>query len=246
MAARDPDRGTAASRAPDEVARPASPGTDYDRSASPDVHHEYDGPPDAPLTVEVLGPDPLAAYRRWLAEAQAADLHEPAAATLATVDADGRPDARMVLLREIGDTGVVFYTNRRSTKGGQLAATPEAALVSYWGPWHRQVRLRGAVTELSDAASDAYFATRPRGSRIAAWASAQSEELTDRRELEERVRELEERYRGVEVPRPPHWGGYLVTAAEVEFWQGRPARLHERLRYRATGDGTWHTTLLQP
>lgn len=211
------------------------------------ARRDYDS---SELTAEMLGPDPLAAYRRWLEDAVAAEhpeVTEPAAATLATVDPDGHPDARMVLLRSIDERGVVFYTNRRSTKGRQLAAVPQAAVVSYWGPLHRQVRLRGPAEVLSDEESDRYFARRPRESQLAAWASQQSEPIGDRGELTARVEELDERYSDVEVPRPPHWGGYLVAATEVEFWQGRPARLHERLRYRrAQVDDAWQVERLQP
>lgn len=205
-------------------------------------HRDYDR---ADLSLDELGDDPLVAYQRWLADAQAADLAEPSAITLATVDPDGRPDARIVLLRGIDERGIIFYTNRRSTKGRQLAHLQAAAVVSYWDPLHRQVRLRGSVHVLDDHASDVYFAGRPRPSQLAAWASEQSEPISDRSELERRVAEFERRFADVEVPRPPHWGGYRVEAQEVEFWQGRPARLHERMRYQSAGDG-WRIERLQP
>jgi pyridoxamine 5'-phosphate oxidase len=205
------------------------------------------------LELDEVADGPLQAVRRWLDEAIAADLPEPTAVTLATVDADGRPDARVVLLRGLDGRGAVWFTNRRSAKGRQLGAVPAAALVAYWPQLDRQVRLQGPVTELSDAESDAYFAARPRGSQLAAWASEQSEPVDDRAALERRVAEVEGRFAGRDVPRPPHWGGYLLTPTSIELWQGRPSRLHDRLRCTwLGGDGPrhdpsgWRVDRLQP
>lgn len=191
-----------------------------------------------------LGPDPLPELARWVAAAVAAGIDEPNAMTLATVDAEGRPDARVVLLRGL-DHGAVWFTNRTSAKGTQLGARPEAALVLHWQPLERQVRLRGGVAPLTDAESDAYFAGRPRASRIAAWASDQSRPVADRAALETAVAAAEARFGDGDVPRPPDWGGYRLVPTEVEFWQGRRSRLHDRLRYHRVGDG-WERTRLQP
>jgi pyridoxamine 5'-phosphate oxidase len=181
------------------------------------------------LDVGDVETDPLRQLERWIAEAVEAEVGEPNAMTLATVDGDGRPDARVVLLRRITATSLVWFTDRRSAKGEQLAGAPHAALVFHWQPLERQVRLRGPVVALDDADSDAYFASRPRGSRLSAWASHQS------------------RFEGVEdVPRPPYWGGYALTPVEVELWQGRRSRRHDRLRFRADGAGGWTLERLQP
>ena len=205
------------------------------------------------LDVEDVADGPLHALRRWLDAAIAAELPEPTAVTLATVDADGQPDARVVLLRGLDDRGAVWFTNRRSVKGRQLAQLPTAALVAFWPGLERQVRLRGPAAPLSDAESDAYFASRPRGSQLAAWASAQSEPVADRDTLDEQVAAVEARFAGREVPRPPHWGGYLLTPQVVEFWQGRASRLHDRIRCTLLpGDGAahdrarWQIERLQP
>jgi pyridoxamine 5'-phosphate oxidase len=164
---------------------------------------------------------------------------------LATVDADGAPSVRHVLLRHITEIGITFFTNRTSRKARELAANPRAACTLYWRELDRQVILRGAVTELAAADSDAYFATRPRDAQLGAWASEQSQPLDDRVTLERRVEEARERFADRDVPRPAHWGGYLLTADEVECWQGRPYRLHDRFRY-ARGDAGWRLERLYP
>jgi pyridoxamine 5'-phosphate oxidase len=203
---------------------------------------------DPVLTESDLLDDPIELFRRWFADAQAANLPQPDAMTLATVDADGRPSARVVLLKGVDARGFQFFTNYESRKAGELDGDGRAALALVWIPLQRQVRVVGDVTRLSAAESDAYFATRPRGSQIGAWASQQSREVSDRGVLEARVAELEARYDGVAVPRPPHWGGYLVAPREIEFWQGRRNRLHDRFAYtreRADG-GAWQRARLQP
>ena len=193
--------------------------------------------------------DPLVAVRRWVEEAVAASTEvEPTAMTLATVEhgeGGSRPDARVVLCKGI-DHGLVFYTSRASAKGRQLAALPSAAAVFLWTTLERQVRVRGRVEEVDDATSDAYFASRPRGSRIGAWTSQQSAPIADRAELESRAAEVAARFDGDEdVPRPPAWGGYRLVPDSVELWQGRPNRLHDRLHWQRT-DGGWHLERLQP
>ncbi len=192
--------------------------------------------------------DPLEQLRGWLDDAVAAGIPEPTAATVATVDAHGLPDARVVLLRGSDHRGVWWFTNRQSAKGAQLAANAQAAVVLWWEPLERQIRLRGPIELLPDAESDAYFGSRPRGSRIGAWASDQSRAIADRAALEAHVAAVEERFEGVEdVPRPDHWGGYLLRPTSIEFWQGRSSRLHDRLRFeRGTPDADWELARLQP
>lgn len=198
------------------------------------------------LTEADLLPDPIALFEQWFAEAQAADLPQVNAMTLATATPGGRPSARIVLLKGVDTRGFQFFTNDGSRKGGELTANPHAALVIHWATLERQVRVTGAVERLTEGESDAYFATRPRGSQIGAWASEQSRPLADRAELEHRCAALESRYADGPVLRPPHWGGYRVVPEEIEFWQGRASRLHDRFLFTRTPDGHWEHVRLQP
>jgi pyridoxamine 5'-phosphate oxidase len=192
--------------------------------------------------------DPIAHFQTLLAAAQNIDraiLAGPTAMTLATVGGDGQPSARLVLLKMVDARGFVFYTNLRSRKGRELATNPRAALTFHWQPLEVQVRIEGTAVRVDDAEADAYFATRARGSQIGAWASDQSEPLSSDRELEARVAELEKRYAGRDVPRPPHWSGYRVVPHRIEFWRNRPSRLHERRLFERV-DGGWREQLLFP
>ncbi|WP_448380333.1 pyridoxamine 5'-phosphate oxidase [Gloeomargarita sp.] len=191
-------------------------------------------------------PDPWVQFQQWFEEACAAPIREPNAMTLATVDAQGCPDARIVLLKGFDAQGLQFFTNMNSAKGQQLAHCPQAALVFWWEPLERQVRFRGTVTPLPAAASDAYFQQRPRDSQLGAWASPQSQVIPDRSALEERFAQLAQEYADREIPRPPFWGGYCLRPHTIEFWQGRPSRLHDRIAYRLQPDGTWQQTRLAP
>ena len=190
--------------------------------------------------------NPIDQFRRWFVEAQAAGVLEPNAMTLATATPDGVPSARIVLLKQCDDDGFAFFTDRRSRKGQELAASPRACLLFFWGELERQVRIHGRVTPLGHEVSAEYFLTRPLGSQLGAWASHQSQPLTGgRAELEARLDEVTARFAGQSVPLPPHWGGYRVAADELEFWQGRESRLHDRIRYRRDGTG-WVIDRLSP
>lgn len=193
----------------------------------------------------IVATDPILLFSQWLAEAAASEPSDPDAMTLATVDAAGRADARIVLLKEVGEAGFVFYTNRHSVKGQEIAANPHAALVFHWKSRRRQVRVRGPVSQVDDARSDAYFASRARDSRIGAWASQQSQPLDRRATFEAAVAAIAERYPG-DVPRPPHWGGYALVPHEIEFWADRPFRLHDRVCFIRDADGGWDHQRLYP
>lgn len=190
--------------------------------------------------------DPIAQFRLWFEQALKSSLAEPNAMTLATVDAQGRPNARMVLLKGFDQQGFVFYTNYASRKGRDLDACPYAALVVYWAELERQVRITGAVARTSPEQSEAYFQSRPAASRLGAAVSPQSEVIESREWLEERWRAFEQRFSGGRVPRPPCWGGYRVIPDAIEFWQGRPSRLHDRILYRRHEGGAWLIQRLAP
>jgi pyridoxamine 5'-phosphate oxidase len=191
--------------------------------------------------------DPFVEFARWFAEAQEAQIKDPNAMTLATATADGRPSARIVLLKGVDQRGFVFFTDYRSRKGDELEANPRAALVFYWAELDRQVRITGGVSLASHEESERYFKTRPLGSRLGAWASHQSQVIAGRGALEADLREVEQRFGDGDVPVPPHWGGYRVVPDTIEFWQGRESRLHDRIRYvREAGGKGWKVERLSP
>ncbi len=191
-------------------------------------------------------PDPVEQFRRWFDEVLAANLYEPNAMTLATATREGRPSARVVLLKGFDEQGFVFYTNYEGRKARELEENLHCALVFYWGEFERQVRIEGRAERVSEEESDAYYGSRPRGSRLGAWVSEQSRPVGDREALEERLWGVETEYEGREIPRPPFWGGYRVEPEEIEFWQGRENRLHDRLLYRRQDDVGWRVERLQP
>ena len=200
----------------------------------------------ASLDITDVVDGPIEQFRHWFAHATNAAIAEPNAMTLATVAADGAPDARVVLLKGVDARGFTFFTDYRSQKGQDLAVHPQAALVFFWQELERQVRIRGTVRQLDRDESAAYYDSRPRGSRIGAWASEQSSVIPDRALLESRVHDVESRYPdGAAPPLPPHWGGYLVTPTQIEFWQGRQSRLHDRIRY-CQAPGGWIVERLSP
>ena len=192
-----------------------------------------------------MADDPFQLFDTWYAEARVSEINDSNAMALATADADGRPSSRMVLLKGHGPDGFVFYTNRGSRKAGELDANAHVALLFHWKSQRRQIRIEGSVARATDAESDAYFASRGRDSQLGAWASDQSCPLDDRATFEARFAEMQAKFEGQDVPRPPFWGGYRVTPAVIEFWQDRAHRLHERRVFTRTADG-WTEGLLYP
>lgn len=199
-----------------------------------------------PLKEDDVAGDPFAQFGGWMNAALDAGLAFPNAMTLATATREGRPSARTVLLKGFDERGFVFFSNYESSKGKELESNPRAALVFYWFELERQVRITGRVERVSEGESDEYFASRPLGSRVSAWASHQSEVIDDRSALERAAAEVRSRYAEGDIPRPPHWGGYRLDPDEVEFWQGRADRLHDRLRYRRHRRGDWLLERLSP
>ena len=199
-----------------------------------------------PLNEADVAEDPFAQFGTWMNAALDAGLAFPNAMTLATATSDGHPSARTVLLKGFDERGFVFFSNYKSSKGKQLESNPHAALVFYWFELERQVRITGRVERVPEGESDEYFASRPPGSRISAWASRQSEVIEDRSTLERAAADVRGRYAEGDIPRPPHWGGYRLEPDEVEFWQGRADRLHDRLRYRRAPEGVWLLERLSP
>jgi pyridoxamine 5'-phosphate oxidase len=189
--------------------------------------------------------DPFAFFARWFAEAEASEPNDPNAMTLATANQEGHPAARIVLLKGWDQDGFVFFTNKESRKGDELRENPRAALLFHWKILGRQVRIEGRVSDVTDAEADAYYATRPRISRLGAWASIQSRPLAERADLERRLAEYEKEYPGDDIPRPPYWGGYRVSPVSFEFWQNMPFRLHDRTVFTRHGDA-WHMGKIFP
>ncbi|HEX4264553.1 MAG TPA: pyridoxamine 5'-phosphate oxidase [Verrucomicrobiae bacterium] len=196
-----------------------------------------------------LDADPIVQFGRWFEQAAAGRTNEQGdvtAATLATADKEGRPSARIVLLKGVDARGFIFFTNYDSRKGRDLAENPNASLVFYWPDQERQVSVAGQAAKVPRAESEAYFKSRPRGSRLAAWASRQSEAIENREALEKHWQELQAKYPGEDVPTPPNWGGFVLAPSRIEFWQGRPSRLHDRFRYSKQGEGKWVIERLSP
>jgi pyridoxamine 5'-phosphate oxidase len=209
----------------------------------PDLRREYML---AGLSERDLDPDPFVQFQKWFQETSKAGVLEPNAAVLATADAAGKPSARMMLVKGIDDRGFSFFTNYESRKGQDLTQNPKAALVFPWIELERQICITGSISRLAREESAAYFKVRPRGSRLGAWASKQSQVINSRAELEEQVKQLEKQYPDEDIPLPPNWGGYLLTPSEIEFWQGRQNRLHDRLRYTRQPDNRWRIERLSP
>ncbi len=206
------------------------------------IRHEFTS---QALNEEAAGDIPVELYAKWLEEAVGAQVLDPKAMVVSTVSGNGKPSSRVVYNRGITETGFKFYTNYDSRKGHDLENNPFVSVNVFWSEMERQIRMEGTVSKLDREESDAYFKARPRDSQIGAWASAQSQKVTDREELEKWVKHFNEKFEGMEVPRPPHWGGYFIEATYFEFWQGRPARLHDRIIFEKDGN-TWNKYRVAP
>lgn len=208
-----------------------------------DIRREYIM---ASLSEDQVDPAPILQFDRWWKEAMAAEIDEVNAMTLATVAANGRPSARIVLLKGYTEEGFVFFTNYFSRKGSEISGNAVAALLFFWKELERQVRIEGKISTVSDAESDEYFASRPVESKLGAWASPQSKQIDSRDQLEKQFNAMRDKFSGKEIPRPPHWGGYRVAPDRIEFWQGRPGRLHDRLVYEKNETTGWQISRLAP
>lgn len=198
------------------------------------------------LDLPDLNPDPIKQFETWFTEAANAEIVEPNAFTLSTVSAEGKPSSRIVLLRNFEPTGFTFYTNYTSRKGLDMDANPNVCMNFFWADVERQIRIEGIASKINTLESMEYFKKRPRASQIGAWASAQSSPIDSRADLDKRIAEIEQQFQGKTVDKPPFWGGYRVMPMAIEFWQGRPSRLHDRFRYSLKQDNTWKIERLNP